>query len=142
MNRTLETAIIVTRGDRRQAVAAVGDIGTDQRVPVDVDIEASPPPQPDGQFYAMGRDSAHVWPRTPSPVNHHLGILDIQSHQAPWFLFPKVPGAMVINQGFGAQLPVSPRPNIDAPGAGTYGQLAALRTDQTLGSFRYLKIMG
>jgi hypothetical protein len=138
----LETAVIVVRGDRRQAVAAVGDIGTDRTAPVVVNIEDSPPPQPDSRFYAAGRDPSHQWPRTPSPVNHHLGILDIQSHQAPWFLFPKVPGAMVINQGFGAQLPVSPRPNIDSPGAGSYGALAALRADQTLGSFRYLKIMG
>lgn len=138
----LQTAVIVVRGDRRQAVAAVGDIGTSQNVPVDVNIESSPPPQPDGSFYAQGRDTEHQWPRTPSPVNHHLGILDIQSHQAPWFLFPKVPGAMVVGQGFGAQLPVSPRPNIDSPTAGSYGALAALRADQTMGSFRYQKIMG
>lgn len=142
MNATLETAIIVARGDRRQAVATVGDIGTDRRAPVDVRIESSPFPIPDGDFYAQGRDPEHQWPDTPSPVNHHLGILDIQSHQAPWFLFPKVPGAMVVGQGRGAQLPMSPRPNIDAPGAGSYGALAALRADQTLGPFRYRKIMG
>lgn len=130
--------IIVRRNDRRN-----DRVYTPQqnllRVPVKVSPELAPKPLDDTAFYGVGRDAAHTWPTR--AVYTHLGIEDIQSHMAPWFLFPKVPSAMVVGMPRSGQMPVAGRPNIDSDGRTTYGSLATLRAPQVY-SPRYAKLLG
>jgi hypothetical protein len=109
------------------------------RLPVKSSPALAPKPIDDTSFYGYGRDPKHTWPTRDVP--ELTDIAGISSHMSPWFLFPKVPSAMVVGMPRGAQLPVAGRPNIDSQGSVSYGSLATFRPDPTF-SVQYAKLLG
>lgn len=97
------------------------------RLPVKADPTLAPHTVDATSFYGYGRDPKHTWPTR--DVVHALDIIGITSHMAPWFLFPKVPSAMVVGMATGAQMPVAGRPNIDSRDSTSYGSYATFRPD-------------
>src|SRR3954465_5703857 len=117
---------------------------TDQenaKVPVKISPELAPKPIDDTAFYGVGRSPHFGGAGAMASVYHDLAIADITSHMQPWFIMPKVPGAIVVGSPRGAHLPLAPRPNIERPGQTTYGALATLRPGMSV-SPRYWALLG
>jgi hypothetical protein len=97
------------------------------------------PPVHPGDFWQVGRDTPHANPHR--WLFEGWNDAEILSIQAPNFLFPSIPSAMVI--------PGSPQPGqrpepvgvvIQAPNAGSWSALATMRPPQS-GSDKYLKLL-
>lgn len=119
--------------DRKAAEVVTGRVAVQS---VQRPIVRQPPP---GDFWRVGRDTQHA--------NPHIWMFqgwndaEILSVQAPNFLFPTIPSAMVI--------PGSPQPGqrpfttgvvIQAPNAGSWSAMATIRPPQSA-SDKYLKLL-
>lgn len=132
-------AAIINRRDR-QVSRQFFDQEND-KVPVKISPELAPKPIDDTAFYGMGRSPLQGGAGAMTTVYHSLAIEEWTSIQQPWFIMPKVPGAIVVGSPRGAQLPLAPRPNIERPGQTTYGATATLRPAMSL-SPRYWALLG
>ena len=139
MKVTLPGLAFVIRNEPSHGPTFPIRVQRNERLPVKEEPTLSPYPPSDTSVWGVGRDPQHAWPSKWSYVA--LDIAAITSHMSPWFLFPKVPGGMVVNGSNGAQLPVAGRPNIDSQGSVSYGSLATYRPDPTISPV-YAKLLG